>query len=663
MRDWNLKLTDPLSLTLASDARLGPTDYLNDHIWELSLKGGTPPAVTLQTTFGLRARAYRLFPIFYEGDIERSDPNEFTREPIFQRLFPNYIALNFSPLPDIDVAAEYWVPDSHSIASRFKLTNRSKIPRKLKVDWICQLSPTEGERMAPTELQAATILAGKTTDLSLVFFLTGGPTAGTGSYPSLTLDLELNPDVPYEMTWAHAALSNTEEAFKKVRSIASQNWDAENTRNEMINAGQIEIYTGDSDWDAALMLTQKTALGLFIGSNNQLPFPSLVQNRQPDQGYSLRGDGSDYSHLWNGQSPLEAYFLADIILPIAPELAEGLLRNYLAVQASDGSIDWKPGLSGQRSRVNATPILASLAWRIYEATENIEFLKEVYHPLVKFLLSWFTPQHDRDGDGIPEWDNVLQSGFEDHPIYSHWHDWSLGLEISTAESPALCASLYRECRTLLNIAQVLSLDEHISTLTFLSMRLKVTVDAAWDNKENSYPHWDRDTHISARCELVGQCAGSGAIQVDKTYKHPARLLFHLQTSQDTRPHPHITVVGIDLSGNTVTQNIPEEKFKWNLKYGRMTGELIFRVVVRIEVSGLEDSDMLTVYWAGHSYVDYSSLLPIWARLTTTENAQLLVEKTILSENRFWRTFGLPACANPPDHSDNSACTGIYPGTI
>ena len=60
MRKWNLKAGDPLALNLAADARLGPTDYFDDQIWELRIGGGDPPALALQTTFGLRARSMRV---------------------------------------------------------------------------------------------------------------------------------------------------------------------------------------------------------------------------------------------------------------------------------------------------------------------------------------------------------------------------------------------------------------------------------------------------------------------------------------------------------------------------------------------------------------------------------------------------------------------------
>ena len=61
MRDWSLASGDPLCLTLAADSRLSIPDYLNDHIWELEFGGAEPASLALHTTYGLRAKAMRIF--------------------------------------------------------------------------------------------------------------------------------------------------------------------------------------------------------------------------------------------------------------------------------------------------------------------------------------------------------------------------------------------------------------------------------------------------------------------------------------------------------------------------------------------------------------------------------------------------------------------------
>ena len=75
----------------------------------------------------------------------------------------------------------------------------------------------------------------------------------------------------------------------------------------------MDITTGDPDWDAAFTLSQKTAFGLLFPGGQNLPSPSFVLARNPDQGFSRRGDGFDYTFLWNGQAPLESYYLGTLL--------------------------------------------------------------------------------------------------------------------------------------------------------------------------------------------------------------------------------------------------------------------------------------------------------------------------------------------------------------
>src|SRR6187549_2409126 len=90
MRDWSLTPGDPLHLTLAADARLCKPDYVNDHIWEVQFGASDPAAVSLHTTFGLRARSMRIFLRFTEGSSVITDPNTFIVKPSLRRFHPNF---------------------------------------------------------------------------------------------------------------------------------------------------------------------------------------------------------------------------------------------------------------------------------------------------------------------------------------------------------------------------------------------------------------------------------------------------------------------------------------------------------------------------------------------------------------------------------------------
>ena len=107
------------------------------------------------------------------------------------------------------------------------------------------------------------------------------------------------------------------------------------------------------------------------------------------------------------------------------------------------------------------PLLASLTWRLYQFDEDQGLLGNLCPRLLDNLRQWFSREHDHDQDGFPEWDNPLQTGFEDNPSFAFWHSWSLGSDISMAESPDLGAYLYRECNLLLRMARLLGRDENV----------------------------------------------------------------------------------------------------------------------------------------------------------------------------------------------------------
>jgi hypothetical protein len=658
MREWQLKIGDPLELTLAADVRLGPTSYTDDQIWQLTLGGGEPPALALDTTFGLRATSMRLFPRFKEGDETACDPASFAVQPVIHRLYPNYLRLTFAPFTGLDVESEVWVPCSQSIAGRIHLINTSALERTVQFEMAALLAPTDGQRMAPVEQKAATVLAGHTANLAPLLFLTGGPEISSGPYPALRHTLVIPPGGSRHFIWSQAALENVEVSFELARQIAARHWEAEIARLELLNNGLLEIYSGEPDWDAAFALAQKTALSLFTGPTDQLSAPSLLTTRQPDQGYSLRGDGTDYDHAWNGQDPLAAYFLSGLVLPGAPDLAKGLLRNFIHVQQADGSVDWKPGLAGQRSKLLATPMLASLAWRIYQTTLDRAFLKDVFPGLLRFVQAWFTPEHDRDGDGVPEWDHPMQAGYEDHPVFSRWHPWAQGVEISAAESPALCALLFNEYHVLVQMARLLERSEPLPALQSLADHLRLALETSWDPQAFSYRYWDRDTHQTPQSDLLGVRLGAGLIDLHQQFDTPVRLLVRIEAQDATRRHPTVHVHGTSTTGQHRVERIGDERFRWFLGQGVLTGERTYKSLEHVEVLGLNPDDRVVVTSIGFDCMDITTLLPLWAGIPDAERAAELVENTITPPGSYWHHFGLPACPCPPENADPDTCQSI-----
>jgi hypothetical protein len=652
MQSLSLKSGDPLVLTLASDARTSPTDYVNDHIWELRIGGGEPSALSVDTTFGLRARAMRIFPEFEINDRTIILPNDFAEDVKIITNYPNYISLTFSPIKEVDARIEYWVPESHQIAGRMRLVNNSVEVKTIRVRWAAVLNPSElGERMTPMVFGAVTVLTGKTENLAPLFFMTGGPEGGSGPYPNLSKDITMDPGSNHNITWVLATYHDHEVSFEQARLTASKNWNGISAVLDMIKSSTIEIVTGKNDWNSTFHMAQKIAFGSFMHNTAHLDNPSYVSTRLPDQGYSKRGDGSDYDHLWNGQTPLETYFLIDYLLPSHAHYAMGLLDNFLENQTNNGYVDWKPGLNGHRSQLLATPLLSSIALKIYRSSDDLVYLRSIFPKLLAFFQSWFEKNHDQDNDQIPEWTHVVQTGFEDNPLFTYWHEWSYGIDISKIESPDLCSFLYRECKSLIEISTILTDEESAEYLEMTAMRLLEAVNMSWNEDINSYQYRDRDTHALEKKQFIGEWSGPGNIQVNVTFNDPLRLNIILRAKDDIPYDIQLFIHGTTQSGAHRIEKLTTDRFHWHLSRGYATSDRTYISIDHIHIQNIAEEDCVEVNSIALDFQNQSILLPLWAGIPSPKRAKSLIKKTITDPDRYWQPYGIRAIANPPSIGD------------
>jgi hypothetical protein len=658
MHEWQLGPGNPLSLVLAADFRLTQPDYFNDQIWELDTASGEPPALALRTTYGLRARTMRLFPSFTEDGKTVIDPAQFASQPVVRRLYPNFLSLTFSPFKGVDVNAEYWISTSQVAAGRLTITNHDVRPHPVKLEWIGQLIPINGQPLSPVQMQSVTVLAGKTENLAPVIFITGGPQPGPGPYPSLLLGIDLLPGSTRTLTWVHAALSDHQASFEAARRTAARPWDGERGRIEVVNRNQtVDITTGDPDWDAAFSLSQKIAFGLIFPGGQNLPSPSFVLARNPDQGFSRRGDGFDYTFLWNGQSPLDSYYLGTL-LPGAPHLIKGLVQNFLAVQDVNGEIDCKPGIGGQLGKFQAAPLLASLAWKAYLQTRDRAFLADAYPRLLAFFRAWLSPAHDRDGDSLPEWTNTLQTGFEDNPLFDAWHPWAQGAEISVVQSPTLVSMLYREARTLVRITEELDITDDRLYLKTRAGIMRAGIEACWDEDLSYYRYRDRDTKRSSPGRIVSQRKAIPHYTLKKNLDEPARLLIRIQSGSGGSPRPDMTIRG-SLEGQEQEETIPHTAFQWMTGGAVATTQKIYDSIGTFDVNGLERRDTITIQTIDLTGEDHTLFLPLWARIPNQDEANQFVHNRLLSEEHFLHPFGAPALPLIPDPNADPICLSVH----
>lgn len=640
MRDWSLAKGDPLSLTLAADSRLAIPDYVNDHIWELVPGGGEPTALALHTTYGLRAKSMRIFLRFGENGKSVTDPAAFALPPTVRRFYPNFLTVDYSPLPNIDVVTEYWVPQSNAISGRVTVANKSNAIRKVRLEVCALLAPIQGQSITSTQIQLVNVLVGQTGGLCPVLFMTGGPAPSTGPYPSLFLDLELGPGATRQLTWTQAAADSLQASFDLARQTAARPWEAERARLELLNESQtVDIRTGDRDWDAAFALSQSAAFGLFFPPTEELPNCSIVTSRGPDNGYSPKGDGTDYPTAWNGQTPFDAYYLANV-LPVAGA-TQDVLKNFLAIQKEDGTVDGKPGLSGQRGRYNAAPLLASLAWKFYEQSENKDFLAKLYPQLHKFFWSWFSPDSDEDSDGLPQWRHILQTGFEDNPLFDAWHDWSLGVDITQVHSPALEAMLYHEAACLIKMAETLEQNDSLTLLHEQAAKLRKSIESTWQPRTGLYHYRDRETGMSLSGKALVRQQGPGTVATKLKFEGPIRLLIEVQNQSPTAARPEIRIH--QFSTKPADEVIANGDYQWRNNGLVYTTQKTYPRLAKVVIRNLGKEDTVTISTLDFTSEDHTLFMPLWAGIPDDQHAQIMIGRALLDSNRFNRPFGIPAC--------------------
>ncbi len=646
MRDWALTAEDPYSLRIAADARTSHPSYVNDQIWELRLEGGEPPALALETSYGLRARGMRLFPAFHLGEQFRMDPASFEVRPTVRRFLTNYLWVEFQPFDEVLVVAEYWVPESDRVAGRLTLHNLGLEHLEVRSLMHALLRPDEaGASMTAETRQGVTVLSGRTGNLAPVVFLAGGAVRAVSAYPALRVNLPIEPGGSDSLLWAHAAGQDPRDSFAAARELAALNWDGEIARVERANARLLEIETGDEAWDAALAMAQKVSLGSYVGPTHHLPHASIVLSRSPDHGASLRADGRDHGWAWEGQSGGDAFMTALQVLPAAPELAKGLLLNFLAAQNADGTIDWKPGLGGQRKGSLCAPLLATLAWRIYQWTEERSFLEEVLPGLERFLQNWFEQQHDRDLDGHPEWDHIMQSGFHEWPTFQRWRTWGGGLDITLAETPDLAAYLLKEHMALIAIRRALGRSESIAELEARVDRLQEALNRGWSGNPPAYRHVDRDTHAAVRGTRLAIQRGEFNLELNRSFDPPVRVQVRVKSEDKALPAFQICIRGRGAAPRRRrVVRLHRKQFDWHLGLGSVTSQVLFSEIEGVEVSGLSDRVTSELGVADYSRLDQTCLLPLWAGAPGEEQAAQLVERTLLAPDYFWRLHGIPGCS-------------------
>jgi len=665
MRAWQLKPGDPMAPRIAADARAGRTDYHDDQVWGLRLGSPTEPALSLETRYGGRVGLARIVPVWGVGGRKVYETQAYHAPPVLTAFAPDLLRVRAGLTPTLALAAEFWTMESQAVGGRFTVRNSGDRPQPLRLDLTAQVA--RQDRALPMlflTLEDGTVALqmGRLPHLQPVLLLEGA--RETGATAQLSRAQTVPSDEAVTFRWVLAARPLRDESLALAhRWLAIEDWDAHLAAVAARAEAAPQVETGHLDWDLALAWSQQLVLRSFLAATGSLPHPSFVGTRKPNQGYALGGAHSGgFASPWGGQTVPDALTIAGTVTLAAPELAQGMVRNFLAVQRDDGWIDARPGLDGQRANVLAPPLLATLAHTIYQFTHDQAFLAECLDGLLAFFTRWFAPDADADGDGVPEWQHPGQGAFVEGPALARGTRWAQGIDLTTVEAPDLLAYLIREARALLDIGALLDRPDVAETIIPRLDALIAALEEFWDEARGVYTYRDRDAHACPSGETIFSGHGESVLAERVTLGQPGRLILRVSGGLDRKPALSCAVDGEDAAGRPVYEEVPGETFDWYRGVGTATTRTVWRAVTGLRFAGLSRVFKVEARTVDLSAHDIALLMPLWSGMLDEARAARLVAH-LTDPAAYWRPSGAPGCSADAPHYDptlHNGCGGVWP---
>jgi len=623
----NIPYFKDLRQIIAADHRCSTITPEDDQIWELDSARGEPPGLAFQTTYGLRAYGIRVFPRFSIKKVPVSDPRTFSTKPVIQCVAPNFIELQYSPFSTLDVIQKTWVPDSHTLTAQVGLTNISAGLIQVWMEWIVQLNPLlTGSPMSAAQISVNTVLQGQTGKLFPVFLLTGGPRGDLSAFPGLGIEVTLQPHASRQFTWALATLASTEDSFYAARKATAYTLDNEQIKIQMLQKGQsVSFDFSDPMLNQILEQSQQRVFQLILPPYRTLENPWYVTKRDPEHGNLPTENTSGFSANWGIQKMTDLWALSRMLLPLRPDLVKGMLQNLLNLQGVDGTLYAQINWNGKVTHLAAAPLAAALAAEVYECTGDKEWLTHNYAALVRAIKIWFQPVNDRDQDGWPEWQHLLQIGLDGDASPDQRN--KLEALIQTAEWPSLAVLLLNECRALIKLANELNDTADTEWLESQIAQLEKALQTCWDQKNGMYGFRDQTGHFSAPGKVLHTFRQNGVSETISTLSNPGRLVVCLKTKDVENRAVTCQVKGV-VNHHEKTVTLSAKDFRWQDEDGLAVSDEVFSVVKKITVTGLKKSEHLVVETPDHFLPSADLIIPLWVGVASQTQTDALINSGI-----------------------------------
>ena len=627
--------TDPISLTLAADHAFAQDLDSPDIVWQLDLEPDQP--LSLQTSLGLQAQSFRIFPFVGRNKHFYQNLNEFLTSPRIDSLSGNYAKLNLSPDPDTQVTFEFWAREPYAMSGRVTLRNTGTENADLSARVAGLLVPLNGgQGMAITKLDYKTYLRGQSGELTVALVMDGMPKPVISPNQALEVNKLLMPGEDFSTLWRCSLAFSAARSQERTLKPFPANWEAEIARVEVANqARTLEIETPLQDWNLVFKAMQDQANLLVRQPEDPTQAPTFFDKRNTHtlvgKSLGLNGWSADSGET----SVMEIRQFVRALLPAQVGTAVELVRGVLK--------------STQSKTTPPFPQLAALVWDVHTYHQQPQFLAECLPLVAEQTLRWFSPQHDRDQDALPEWPNPDHARLADLPAFNVWQEDSLPTRISTTESLGLATLLSEELETLDRMTRVTGDTELASQILPFQQRLRAAIPRFRAGQANA-SFIDRDTHRVHPSRILAEVQLPDPRWANARLEIPARLNILIKQNAAIAMPGEFQAVGADSRGEVLRETIDSSLILW-LPHGfHITTRNAFSRFDRLE--GLElASGQAQVYTSDLQITDISQQVG-WEGQTSGED---LPAWAAAQDYRY--RFGLPTELNPANAGGNNVNIG------
>ena len=196
---------------------------------------------------------------------------------------------------------------------------------------------------------------------------------------------------------------------------------------------------------------------------------------------------------------------------------------------------------------------------------------------------------------------------------------------------------------MIEIARCLGRGEDIPRLEAQAAQIHAAVQSTWNEAAGSYCYRDRDTHACPPGETIYEGPALSSLVLERELAIPQRLIFRVKTSMSSGQSVHVRVFGQNTAG-PVDESLPPRNWQWTQEVGWITTQAVFSEIKRVELTGLFSEDELSVSTPQLGGEDLSLFFPLWAGISSPEQADRLVARLM---KHYAQPYGLTCLPDDP----------------